>query len=259
MLFRSDKIVANDSLSYTYTGTLSVASTTIIVGVTTFGIYPLYTVSGPNISANTYVLSIGSTSVTLNTPATNVGLVTTNFTFTDGTTGLSTIPILKGRNLNYTGITTLNEATISVGKISSITASYLDMSIAGIATIQNLNVLTGVTTYLTGTNLGYTGISTLANVVIGGGTTDLVVNGNARVTGVLTIGQGSVSINGNTSGVSGISTLQSVAGYVTNFYSNTLGVNTSLSFIGINTSTGLDQSVTFKLSQVGIEIGRAHV
>ena len=253
----TDRIVADDQLSYTYQGTLSVASTTIISGVSTIGLGPLFTVSGTNIPANSYVLSIGSSTVTLNTPATNSGVSTTNFTFTNGNTGINTIPVIKGRNLNYSGISTLNEVLITSGNISSITASRLDMSSSGIASIATLRVQTGIATNLSGTNLNYSGISTLGNVVIGNGTTDLVVNGNARITGVLTIGQGSVTVNGNNSSVFGISTVYSTSGVVTTLagtavsYTN-VSVGSTLTFVGVNSSTSLDKSVSFRLSPTGI-------
>jgi len=251
-----NNIVANDQLSYNYQGTLSTASTTIISGVSTEGLEPLFTVSGIDIVENSYILSIGSSTVTLNTPALNVGSSTTTFTFTDGRTGINTIPVLTGRNLNYSGISTLNQTIINSGNISSITASRLDMSNSGIATVDALNVNVGVITNLSGTNLNYSGISTLSNVTIGD-STDLLVDGNARITGVLTIGQSSVTINGNTSSVQGVSTIYANSGVVTSIvgsessYEN-VSVGSTLTFVGVNSFTELDNSVSFKLSPVGI-------
>ena len=45
--------------------------------------------------------------------------------------------------------------------------------------------------------LNISGISTLGNTVVGGATTQLIVNGNTRITGILTIGQSSVTLDGN--------------------------------------------------------------
>ena len=248
----SNRIVASDRLSFTYTGTLSVASTTVISGVNTFGVYSSYAVTGTNIPANAYVVSIGTSSITLNTAALNSGIQTTSFTFTDGTTGLSTIPNLIGKNIQYTGISTFAQILIASGNISSVTVSNLDMTNSGVASIATLKVQTGIITNLTGTNVKYTGISTLGNVVIGGGSTDLIVNGNARITGVLSVGTASITLDSNTSTISGLSSLRASSGFITNFYSNSVGINSTLNFVGVNTSTGLDQTVTFKLSQTGV-------
>jgi hypothetical protein len=248
----SNKIVASDRLSFTYTGTLSIAGTSIISGVSTFGVYSSYAVTGTNIPANSYVVSIGTSSITLNTPALNSGIQTTSFTFTDGTTGLSTIPNLIGKNIQYTGISTFAQALIASGNISSVTSSNLDMTNAGVASIATLKVQTGIITNLTGTNVKYTGISTFGNVVIGGATTDLIVTGNARITGVLTIGTASITLDPENSNISGLNSIRSSSGYVTNFYSNQVGINSTLNFIGVNTNTGLNQTVTFKLSQTGV-------
>ena len=248
----SNRIVASDKLSFTYTGTLSIAGTSIITGVSTLGVYSSYAVTGTNIPANAYVLSVGTSSITLNSPALNAGIQTTSFTFTDGTTGLSTIPNLIGSNIQYTGISTFAQALIASGNISSVTSSNLDMTNAGVASIATLKVQTGIITNLTGTNVKYTGISTFGNVVIGGATTDLIVTGNARITGVLTIGTASITLDPENSNISGLNSIRSSSGYVTNFYSNQVGINSTLNFIGVNSNTGLNQTVTFNLSKVGI-------
>jgi len=252
-----NNIVANDQLSYTYQGTLSVASTTIISGVSTVGVFPLFTVSGTDIPANAYVVGVGVSTITLNNAATNSGVSTTNFTFTNGDTGINTLPVLTGRNLNYSGISTLNQVLITSGNISSITASKLDMANSGVASISTLRVQTGIITDLSGTNLNYSGISTLGNVVVGLGTTSLLVNGNARITGVLTIGQGSVTINGNTDSIYGISTVSATSGIITTLAGTgvsytSVSVGSTLSFVGVNTFNSLDKTVQFKLSNSGI-------
>lgn len=45
--------------------------------------------------------------------------------------------------------------------------------------------------------------------VVGTGATTLLVNGNARITGILTIGTGSITFDGNTNTITGISTISS--------------------------------------------------
>jgi len=245
-----NRIEASDQLSYTYSGTLSVASTTVISGISTNGLLSQYTVIGEGINENTYILSIGSSTVTLNTPAINVGVSTTDFTFRDGNTGINTIPVIKGRNLNYSGISTLNQTNITSGSITSFTASRMDMS-SGIATVGTLNVATGIITTLTATTIS------ASNVTVGVGNTNLIVNGDARITGVLTVGGGSVTLSGNDSSVYGISTVSATSGIITTLtgtevsYTN-ISVGSTLSFVGVNTFTSLDQTVQFRLSNSGI-------
>ena len=57
-------------------------------------------------------------------------------------------------------------------------------------------------------NVVLTGVSTFSNVVVGGATTELVVTGDARVTGILTVGTSSVTINGDTGKITGVSNTQ---------------------------------------------------
>lgn len=64
-------------------------------------------------------------------------------------------------------------------------------------------------------SINSSGISTFGNTIVGGGTTQLVVNGNARITGILTVGTSSVTVNGSTNTISGISSItDNTGGYV---------------------------------------------
>ena len=66
-------------------------------------------------------------------------------------------------------------------------------------------------------NLNSVGISTFNNVTVGGATTSLVVTGNARITGILTVGTGSITINGNTDTIAGVSSVtDNLGGYISN-------------------------------------------
>ena len=67
------------------------------------------------------------------------------------------------------------------------------LNISGISTLGN-TVVGGT---LQSQQLNISGISTLGNTVVGGATTQLIVNGNTRITGILTIGQSSVTLDGN--------------------------------------------------------------
>ena len=64
----------------------------------------------------------------------------------------------------------------------------LDLNSSDITGTGNINV-TG--------NLSANGISTLSNVVVGGVTTELVVVGDTRITGILTVGNSSLTLDGN--------------------------------------------------------------
>ena len=68
--------------------------------------------------------------------------------------------------------------------------------------------------------------------VVGTGATTLLVNGNARITGILTIGTGSITFNGNTNTITGISTISSpsISGVAT--------FSTGPVLIGTATTTG---------------------
>ena len=83
----------------------------------------------------------------------------------------------------------------------------------GISTITNLS-----TTSITSQNLRVSGITTLGSsngigtVTIGTGITALLVDGNARITGILSVGQGTITINGNTNTISGVSSISDATG-----------------------------------------------
>jgi len=94
------------------------------------------------------------------------------------------------------------------GKSVGVTSIGINTT-ANTFTISNNNI-----TFLGG--VVASGISTLGNTVVGGGTTQLVVNGNARITGILTIGTSSVTIDGTTNTISGISSVtDDFGGYLT--------------------------------------------
>jgi len=113
---------------------------------------------------------------------------------------------LSGFTTAISGDTDLNVGIVTAKQLNvNQSFTFTDINVTGVATANNLNV---------------TGVSTLGNVVVGGATTDLVVNGNARVTGILTVGTSSLTLNGDSSTISGITTINSVtipaAGGLTN-------------------------------------------
>ena len=115
---------------------------------------------------------------------------------------------LSGFTTAISGDTDLNVGIVTAQQlITDQTFTFTNLNVTGISTLSNLNV-TGVAT---ANNLNVTGVSTLGNVVVGGATTDLVVNGNARVTGILTVGTSSLTLNGDSSTITGITTINSVS------------------------------------------------
>ena len=104
---------------------------------------------------------------------------------------------LSGFTTAISGDTDLNVGIVTAKQLNvNQSFTFTDINVTGVATASNLNV---------------TGVSTLGNVVVGGATTDLVVNGNARVTGILTVGTSSLTLNGDSSTISGITTINSVS------------------------------------------------
>ena len=267
-----------------YQGTLSNTGVTTITGIATSGIITGEVVTaGDYIFPNTTVTGIGVSSITLSQPPSQVGIVTQlfrfrrldtyqfvypqgaivtqNFYFEDTFTGISTIPNLRGKNLYFSGIGSFD--TI-IADTTIITSGLIveAINVPGIGTIGNLKAAVGVVTQLSGTNISYSGLGSIGNVKIGYGNTDLLVTGNARITGVLTVGQGSITISGNTDEIIGATNLNSQSGIVTFLQGSNLnytGISTlnrvglsTLNFVGINTQTLLDKSVQFKLSTAGI-------
>jgi hypothetical protein len=63
---------------------------------------------------------------------------------------------------------------------------------------------------LTATNVNVTGIITANSIIagaVGTSQTSLIVQGNARITGILTVGTGSITLNGSTNNITGISSI----------------------------------------------------
>lgn len=109
------------------------------------------------------------------------------------TFGSTTVTDLSARSLNASGIVTATEFYGNGGNLT------------GIAVTANVRT----------NSLVVSGVSTIGNTIIGGGTTELIVNGNARITGILTVGNSSVTINGFTNTISGISSVtDDIGGYV---------------------------------------------
>ena len=121
-------------------------------------------------------------------------------------TGLANTATVVADSLVVTGVSTL-------GEISGSTASFSgNVSIAGTLTyedVKNVDSI-GLITARTGINVlaggvDSVGISTfstgIGTVHIGAGNTTLLVKGDARVTGILTVGEASVTIDGDNNSI----------------------------------------------------------
>ena len=152
--------------------------------------------------------------------------------------GVSTLTSLRVTGFTTLGVTTttsLSAEMISIAGASSTIANLLgtvlnydnirgsNQNITGISTLTQVTatgiVGTSITaTNLISTNLRVSGITTLGSsngigtVTIGTGITALLVDGNARITGILSIGQGTITINGNNNTISGISSVTDATG-----------------------------------------------
>ena len=249
--------VSNVNTGFTTTSYTDVSN--VNTGFTTTAFIEVSYTDQSNVNLGITTAAFITTSYT-DTSNVNLGFTTTSVT----TTAFITTSYTDIANINV-GIGTtvhINELYVDTSNTRSAISTYVDVT--GIGTIQELNSFIGIVTYLSGSDANFTGISTFGNnVVVGGATTQLIVTGDTRITGILTIGTESITLNGQNSSVSGISTLTSVDGSITNItgtnvnYSgistlNNVGI-TTLSFVGVNTLAG-NQSKTVKiqLSNTGL-------
>ena len=149
---------------------VGVGTTVIEVGISTenllTGIVTSTTINTTNLTVTNQISGISSGAAKVET-ATDAGNQWHHVGFLDHRTGYQK---LKTNGLTY------NPAT---GKLY-----------AGIGSFHK------ITGEVTASQLSVTGIATIGNVVVGGATTDLIVRGDARVTGVLTVGNSSLTFDG---------------------------------------------------------------
>jgi hypothetical protein len=220
---------ANNGNVYTRTTFTATASQTTftVTGSYTVGYLDVYQ-NGVRLSAGTDYTATNGTTFVLTTPAIlndeieSIGykvatIVTTTGQFDNlNISGVSTFVGLAthtgtifGNNLSLTGIATATEFDIS-GSSNTLTAGGLNV---GVATASSVIVGSAVTINSSGINV--TGITTIKNasgtVTIGIGTTALLVEGNARITGILTVGTGSITLDGSTNTISGITTINTTS------------------------------------------------
>jgi hypothetical protein len=91
----------------------------------------------------------------------------------------------------------LSDYKVGIG--TSVPTSLLD--------VEGDAIIAGI---LTATNISVTGIITANSIIagaVGTSQTSLVVQGNARITGILTVGTGSITLNGSTNNITGISSI----------------------------------------------------
>jgi hypothetical protein len=163
----------------------------------------------------------------------NVGVVTAtridgNVSGDVNSTGVSTFSGgIQGNltgNVNSTGVSTFS--TLKVGASVDISGGIVTarsdvivgagLSVVGITTLASAGGITTTGGTLFTKQLNVSGVSTLGNTIVGGATTQLIVNGNARITGILTVGTSSVTINGTTNTISGVSSVtDDTGGYLT--------------------------------------------
>jgi hypothetical protein len=196
------------------------------------------------------VVSTGSSILNVNPSGVNVSGALTA-TSLDASAGVVTASTLRAQNLTVYNVADAQgplwartEAIIGTRNITTNSAEVNirqgNVDIAGILTANSLR----------STNISVSGISTLNNVIVGGSTTALFVNGDARVTGVLTIGQGTITIDGDSKtisvGSSGLFT-GNVNGNV-----NSTGVSTVANLRSTNiNATGIVTATTFSGSLSG--------
>ena len=268
----------------TYSGIVTSTNSAIITGIATANLVTGQTVFADNfVRTGTTIVSIGASEVTISQPTSQAGsitqdftfrllsefvftypegaVVTDTFTFVDRITGLSTIPFITGRDAYFSGIGSFD--TIVAKSINlNQGAGFDDLNVAGIITARGVVAQTGIITELSGKDLVYTGIASIGNVKIGTGNTDLIVEGSARVLGVLTIGQSSITLDGNESGLTGLENFQALSGIITNIDGtnlNYVGVSTmndvgvtTLTFNAYNNDLSQDSSVKIKTAVGGV-------
>ena len=209
---------------------VGVGTTVIEVGISTenllTGIVTSTTINTTNLTVTNQISGISSGAAKVNT-ATDAGNQWHHVGFLDQRTGYQK---LKTNGLTY------NPAT---GKLY-----------AGIGSFHK------VTGEVTASQLSVTGIATIGNVVVGGATTDLIVRGDARVTGVLTVGNSSLTFDGENDTVQVGTALtlghtQGVQFHTQNLHAEGFEVN-NINASGIITATSFVGSVTGNINSTGI-------
>ena len=112
---------------------------------------------------------------------------------------------------------------------------------------NGLEVGTGITISPNG-NINSSGISTFNGVVIGGATTSLLVQGNARIIGILSVGQGTITFDGDNNQItvgSGITLSHTNGIYVGSSNITSTGLSISnINASGIVTAASFNGSIT---------------
>ncbi len=169
--------------------------------------------------------------------------------------GISTLGSATASSLVVSGVSTLGIATASslvvsgistLGVTSATNLTTQSLSVSGISTFTNGPVLVGTATS-TGTASqrlqvtggayvsGSVGIGTTnpqaALHVVGSGTTALLVSGNARITGILTVGTSSLTFDGNSNVITGLSTISGSFNFAK---PNLSGISSSISSTAVD-------------------------
>ena len=146
-----------------------------------------------------------------------VGNVTGNATGLSGTPNITVGSIIASSatisgNVSVAGTVTYEDVTNvdSVGVITARSSVVVGagLSVVGVTTLASAGGITTAGGTLFAKQLNISGVSTFGNtVVVGGATTQLIVNGNARITGILTVGTSSLTFDGNSNTITGLSTI----------------------------------------------------
>lgn len=216
--------------------------------------------------------SIGYVDVYIN----GVKLINTEFIATNGTSivlsdpcfGSETIEIIAYEfeyPITFSGITLQEEGAVvgtGINAINFVGSTVTAVSAGSGSTIfvnaqppltLSSEVEVGIitTTLLDSVDINVSSISTLNNVIVGGATTALMVNGDARVIGILTIGDASITLDGNAniinvgSGVTINASGVNVSGIITSttFVGDLTGnVNGNINSAGVSTLTTLNST-----------------
>ena len=169
-----------------------------------------------------------------------VGNVTGNATGLSGTPNITVGSIIASSatisgNVSVAGTVTYEDVT-NVDSVGVITARSdiivgAGLSVVGVTTLASAGGITTAGGTLFAKQLNISGVSTFGNTVVGGATTQLLVNGNTRITGILTVGTSSLTFDGNSNVITGLST---IAGSSNLAKPNLAGISSTISSTAVD-------------------------
>jgi hypothetical protein len=153
------------------------------------------------------------------------------------------------------GIASALISTVNINTTGIITASKYIVSIGSSNQFLKADGSLDTTTYLTAATVGGTPDNVGGQVVLRSGTggfsagivttTSLNVNGDARITGILTVGTGSITLNGSTNNITGVSSVSDASGgYLSNPPGTVITVAASTAPAGFLKANGASLNTT---------------